>query len=91
MSDEHLQDALQDLHAEAERAGSIDEDTRQLLRTVMEDIQSLLDRTDRPAVPQEHHSLAERLKAMTWHLEETHPALTSVMGRMIDMLGRTIP
>jgi hypothetical protein len=92
MSDEHppLPDLLETLHHELEHGPAIDDRTASLLRTVLADIEKLISPPAPPPAPEQHHSVAERLRETTWQLEETHPRLTSVIGQLLDALGRTI-
>ena len=44
MSEQHLRQMLEQLHTELQRADTIDERSRQLLRSVLGDIEDLLER-----------------------------------------------
>jgi hypothetical protein len=91
MSEQHLREVLDELHAELERAATVDEPVRARLREVTLEIGELLDRTT-PVErrPDESRSLMERLKDAAWHFEEDHPSVASAVGRLVEALGRTI-
>jgi hypothetical protein len=91
MTTEHLREVIEELHAELERAESVDEPVRDRLREITMEIGELLDRSPpAEAATEEHRSLAERLKESARHFEEDHPSLSSTLGRLIEALGRTI-
>lgn len=81
-----LHDTLQRLHQELEKATTVDEEVRQLLRSTMQDIQTVLDETGAPQVAQ-HRPLINRLKEATVAFEVSHPDLTAAVGRVIDTLS----
>jgi hypothetical protein len=80
MSAEHLRRMLENLHAELQSAETVDESSRELLREVDADIQSLLERSD----AEKEESLTLRLR----EFEERHPALTEAVGRVLDAIAK---
>ena len=85
MPDQHLREMLEQLHAELQQAGSVDERSRDLLRNVMADIHTLLGPSAAEAQPE---SLATRLREAVDEFEESHPALTEAVGRVVDALAK---
>ena len=85
MEDQSLRDLLGRLHEELEHGPPIDDRTRSLLGTVLADINVALEST-RTGEPREHHSLVERLREGSGHLEESHPRLTATIGQLVDAL-----
>ena len=83
---EHLRRRLEELHAELARTDSVDPDARAALEAVLTDLQGLLARSEAEGRP-EHASLAERLSLAGRHFEESHPKLTTTVGRVIDALA----
>jgi hypothetical protein len=83
---EDLRRRLAELHAELERADALDADSRAALEAVMRDIQQVLARSG-PGRPREPASLADRLRDAGRHFEESHPTLTTTLGRVVDALA----
>jgi hypothetical protein len=75
---------LEQLHAELQRADTIDERSRELLRSVLSDIEDVLAR--KPGHQPE--SIRERLRDAVGAFEETHPALTEAIGQVADALAK---
>jgi hypothetical protein len=84
MSSEHLREMLQELRAELRRADAVDAESRELLRAIDADIHGALER----AGETRHESLAERLRETARRFEDTHPALTEAVGRVLDQLAK---
>jgi polyhydroxyalkanoate synthesis regulator phasin len=85
MPDQHLREMLEQLHAELQQAGSVDERSRDLLRNVMADIHEVLEPSAAEAHPE---SLVTRLREAVDEFEESHPALTEAVGRVVDALAK---
>lgn len=87
MTEQQLQERLEQLHAELKKVESVDQDDRRLLLQLSADIQELLE----PGAA--HHQnayveLAEQLREGMDRLEATHPQLTMLMAQMADVLAR---
>jgi uncharacterized membrane-anchored protein YjiN (DUF445 family) len=84
MTSENLREMLERLRAELGRAEAVDESSRELLRAVDADIHGVLERSG------ERHpeSLTERLRETVERFEDTHPALTEAVGRVLDQLAK---
>ncbi len=85
MSDQHLREMLEQLHAELQRAGNVDERSRELLRAVMDDIRAIVEPSGDAARPE---PISQRLREAVDAFEETHPALTEAVGRVVDALAK---
>lgn len=85
MPQAELRERLAELHAELERAGSVDEESRRLLTELSEEIDELLER--QPEGGEEHDSLADRLVEAVRDFEESHPKLAAAVGRVAHTLS----
>jgi uncharacterized protein DUF4404 len=81
----HLRQTLEQLHSEIQRADTIDDRSRELLRSVLGDIEDLLERKQPRGT--EPVSVVDRLREAVRAFEKTHPALTSAIGRVADALA----
>lgn len=82
MGKSELDDLLEQLHARLGAARSVDAEDRQLLTTVLRDIEALLGNRDaRPAT-------AHGLEALAVKFEADHPALADGLRRLVDALGK---
>jgi archaellum component FlaC len=86
MDKQHLQERLQELHAELQEVDSVDAGQRETLQRLRNDIEALLARRE---TLEAHHykSLAERLREDIEQLKASHPQATMLMGRVIDALA----
>jgi CII-binding regulator of phage lambda lysogenization HflD len=85
MREKHLRQMLEQLHTELQRADTIDDRSRELLRTVLGDIEDLLERKQKRST--EPESIIEQLREAVRAFETTHPTLTSAIGRVADALA----
>jgi predicted component of type VI protein secretion system len=85
MREKHLRQMLEQLHTELQRADTIDDRSRELLRSVLGDIEDLLERKQKRGT--EPESIIEQLRAAVRAFETTHPTLTSPIGRVADALA----
>jgi hypothetical protein len=83
---ENLRSRLAELHAELENVDALDTEARDALEKVMRDIQDLLARAEGDE-DREAPSLADRLRDAGRHFEDSHPALTATVGRVVDALA----
>jgi Domain of unknown function (DUF4404) len=86
MGEEHLRQMLEQLHTELQRADTIDDRSRDLLGSVLGDIEDLLARKQKPGTQPE--SIIERLRDAVRAFEDTHPTLTDAIGGVADALAR---
>ena len=85
MGEQHLRETLEQLHTELQNADTIDDRSRELLHSVLADIEELLERKQKRDIPPE--STIERLREAVSAFENTHPALTTAIGRVADALA----
>jgi chromosome segregation ATPase len=85
MDDKDLQQKLNDLHAEIERVQDVDDEARQMLTHLQQDIENLLEGS---SDAEGHQSLIERLNEAINQFEVTHPDMTKSMGQLLDLLAR---
>ncbi len=85
MREQHLRQMLEQLHTELQGADTIDDRSRELLHSVLGDIEDLLERKQKPGAQPE--SIIERLREAVGAFESTHPRLTSAINRMADALA----
>ena len=83
--EQHLRQMLEHLHTELQRADTIDDRSRELLRSVLGDIEDLLERKQKQGTQPE--SIIERLRETVRAFETTHPTLTNAIGRVADALA----
>ena len=85
MGDENLRELLARIKDHLAKAGSIDQDSRALLSTVVRDIERTLSSGGEGAVAQAAES-APRLEAVAVQLEAEHPALAQGLRQFVDLL-----
>ena len=84
MDSQQLHALLEQLHAELKQAESVDEPDKQLLHSLMNDIQNVLAQSsDESLYPPLSQQLAQALK----QFEVSHPALTLALGKALDILS----
>ena len=83
--EQHLRQMLEHLHTELQRTDTIDDRSRELLRSVLGDIEDLLER--KPKRGTQPESIIERLREAVRAFETTHPTLTDAVGRVADALA----
>jgi predicted component of type VI protein secretion system len=83
---EQLREDLERLHRELSEASAVDASDRELLSEVLRDIETLLER-DAPEASDAPASLSDRLRQAMGRFEESHPSLTTAVGRIADALA----
>ena len=87
MNRDQLHHILRQLDDELRRTKPLDEKTRDLLRDLSQDIQSVLN-TARTQARQAHYdSLGNRLSGALKHFEAAHPALARTTAHLVDTLA----
>ena len=88
-----MEDKLEKLHAtlielkhELQSLDTMDEQTRQSLDEMLQEIEASLHQPG--GIQGEHPSMSERLKDAAQGFEDSHPTLFGIVGRMIDGLGK---
>ena len=75
---------LEKVNAAIRNVEDVDEQGRELLKDLSQDIQDLLDRSeDRGSAP----SVNPRLRDSIRHFEVTHPTLTALLSELSTILG----
>jgi hypothetical protein len=86
MDEEELQKLIEQLHAEIQNTQDIDEPEQQLLQHLDSDIHELLGRSEDDHA-QALSTTIRRLEESLDHFEVTHPALTSLISRLLESLS----
>jgi uncharacterized protein YaaN involved in tellurite resistance len=85
MKSKNLNDSLSHLHSELKKIKHVDKTSSELLNKLEADIRRVLENPG--DVPKNHHkSLLASLEKSVEHFEASHPALTSLMTRIIASL-----
>lgn len=87
MKKRQLEQSLQQMRTELERAQTLNVSVRQDLLSIVEDIESAIRDSDELRQVQ-GQPLRERLKDSVRRFEESHPTLTMIVGQVLDDLGR---
>jgi predicted component of type VI protein secretion system len=82
---QRLRDDLERLQQELERSPGVDPQARELVSEIARDVEALLNSAEGGAG--ETESLVDRLRSAAADFEESHPALTAVVGRIADTLA----
>lgn len=84
MEEADLRKRLADLHQELESGPAVDQESKQLLEALTQDIRRVLE----PDVEaHEHATLTDRLAESVRSFEESHPQLAAALGRVADTLS----
>jgi hypothetical protein len=86
MNQESLRHLLERVRERLNRSGTLDERSRELLATVMRDIDRAL--TRQSTTGNQKLDAAPRLEALAVRFESEHPALAGVLRQLIDALGK---
>jgi len=82
MPEETLRELLARVHEHLSVSGSVDQESRQLLGTVMRDIERAL----QPAPAGAAAAQAQRLESLAVRFEAGHPGLAETLRELIDAL-----
>lgn len=85
MPRQRLRDDLERLQEELGRSPGVDPRARELVSEIARDVEALLDSAE--GSERETESLVDRLRGAAGEFEESHPALTAVVGRIADALA----
>lgn len=86
MSDESLRNLLERVHARLTGEGALDARDRELLKTLMRDIERALTQQGKKSGGK--LDAEPRLEALAVKFESEHPALASVLRQLMDALGK---
>lgn len=84
MSKEDIREIVRRLHQEVGQTQELDPPSIEALRSIMGEIQELLDKQQEDA---ESSTLSERLSNWISQLEARHPQLTSLLSQVTDRLS----
>jgi len=85
MEKQAFRNMLEQLHQELSGTESLDESSKELLLSVQEDIEQLLDTDNAGAA--HHDSLGGKLSNAIDEFEETHPDMVLTMKHVLDSLA----
>jgi hypothetical protein len=80
-----LEQSLAQLHADLAGASRVDEHTREMLRTLLADIERVLEEGESTAGAAQ----MPRLEGLAVEFEAEHPSLAASLRQFIDLLGKT--
>ncbi len=86
MGKKHLQSIIEKLHSELASAESIDEESRELLKKLVKDVEELAD--DDGTGGAEHATTTGQLQNAAVQFESEHPKLSMALSEVIDALTR---
>ena len=85
MDKQILRRRLEELHAELQKVETLDVNEREMLESLVKDLQEVLGREDDRT--QHYGGLGDRLKEAVAQLEASHPRATMLMRQVIDQLS----
>ena len=85
MDKQELPELLEQIKSQLEQIEHVDAKGRAMLREIDADIHDLLERPDAPV--QASPATLRGLEDSIAHLEATHPALTSLLSRLLETLS----
>ncbi len=88
-NDQEIRQLLIQLHDELEHTKTLDENERAMMRHLMNDIQDMLKRTEKQASPeyQPSQGFMDRMETSIDVLEVSHPTLTAMIQKAVDILN----
>ena len=88
-NENEIRQTLIQLHDELERTHTLDENERVMMRHLMNDIQEMLDRPEQGDTPryQANPSLVDQLEQAVSEMEVSHPTLSGVIQKALDILN----
>jgi len=81
-----LRVTLGELQDELHAIDSLDPQTRKLLQEAKDEMEAALHKDDPDSL--HHHSMIDRLNEAGRDFNESHPALSRIVGNLIDVLGQ---
>ena len=86
MDDQKIQKLLEQLQEEIEHTDNVDEEGKDLLREIDQDVHELLKRAGSGPI-QIHPTVVERFESTIDLLEATHPRITSYLVELLEILS----
>lgn len=84
MTNESLNEKLQELHAELAKTHTVDAEGQALLQLVAQDVRGLLQRAGKPTTD---NALIARWRQAVQQFEVSHPTLTLTLEHVLDTLS----
>ena len=81
-----LRSRLAGLHEQLAGTPKVDAESRQMLRTLLTDIERVLDKSEPAASVEPAHR--HRLEEVATRFEADHPSLAGVVRQLVDALGK---
>ena len=81
-----LRSRLAGLHEQLAGTPKVDAESRQMLRTLLTDIERVLDKSEPAAAVEPAHR--HRLEEVATRFEADHPSLAGVVRQLVDALGK---
>ncbi len=89
MNQESLRELLARVHERLSQAGgTVDQESRELLGTLMRDIERTLSANDTRSTTHSADANAPRLESLAVQFEAEHPSLAETLRQIIDVLGK---
>ena len=86
MDDQELRELLERLHGEIGQTTSLDDTEKALLRDLRVDISDLLERSESDRLLP-HPTIVQRLENTIDQVEATHPALNTLLTKLLEILS----
>jgi len=83
---DQLREHLRQLEAELARTEPANDAQRKHLQALRDDVQALLT-SQEPLTSAAHQSAGQRMRASLQHFESTHPALSSLIEQVLNILS----
>ncbi len=83
---QHLQEMLKELEAELARVDTLDDETRKMLEEAAAEIEHVL--AGNEPLADSSPPVRHRLSSTIERFEASHPTLTGVLSRLVDLLGQ---
>jgi hypothetical protein len=87
MNQESLRELLAQVHERLRQSGSVDTDSKELLVTVMRDIERTLG-SGSSAAARTARTNSPRLESLAVQFEADHPGLAQLLRQIVDALGK---
>lgn len=86
MPEEKLKRTIKSVHQELSKSGELDEDLKELLRTLDKDIDRVL--AKQPLADDEDETMSERVEKMASRFSAEYPRLEMLLREVSDTLGK---
>ncbi len=86
MDDAEVKERLRALHAELKTTRTVDKDSEELLRQIVEDVRALLSHKGELSASQ-HAGIRERMAESARHFDASHPSLAATLRTVVNSLN----